>query len=202
MDSLATVASYSTVNYLWDKGLAVSSMTLDGALEVAQGALGQRKLPLTLSHCLHCTYEQRNFLYRAGVPRRRGVPLLHPRRRFLPQLPRHPEVRGGAHRRRSGAVVHHRGVAGHHGRRHQRLNIGTNISLGPDFNEMVGFTEPEVRHLVETYRELGVFNQDATTAMDIMGEWYKWLPVRQGSRDRSVQHRHGAVLSEAFDAEP
>ncbi len=31
------------------------------------------------------------------------------------------------------------------------LNIGTNISLEPDFNEMVGFTELEVRHLVETY---------------------------------------------------
>ena len=31
--------------------------------------------------------------------------LLHPRRRLLPQLLRHPEVRGGAHRRWSGAAV-------------------------------------------------------------------------------------------------
>ena len=52
------------------------------------------------------------------------------------------------------------------------FNIGTNISLEPDCNEMVGFTEAEVRHLVETYRELGVFNQDVDTAMGIMGEWY------------------------------
>ena len=52
------------------------------------------------------------------------------------------------------------------------FNIGTNISLEPDFNEMVGFTEAEVRHLVETYRDLGVFNQDLDTAMGIMGEWY------------------------------
>ena len=52
------------------------------------------------------------------------------------------------------------------------FNIGTNISLHPDFNEMVGFTEADVRHLVETYRELGVFNQDAATAMGIMGQWY------------------------------
>ena len=52
------------------------------------------------------------------------------------------------------------------------FNIGTNISLEPDFNEMVGFTEPEVRQLVETYRDLGVFNQDAATAMGIMGQWY------------------------------
>ena len=32
------------------------------------------------------------------------------------------------------------------------FNIGTNISLHADFNEMVGFTEAEVRCLVETYR--------------------------------------------------
>ena len=52
------------------------------------------------------------------------------------------------------------------------FNIGTNISLHPDYNEMVGFTEAEVRHLVETYRDLGVFNQEVDTAMGIMGQWY------------------------------
>ena len=52
------------------------------------------------------------------------------------------------------------------------FNIAKNLSLEPDFNEMLGFTEPEVRHLVETYRDLGVFNQDVATAMGIMGEWY------------------------------
>ena len=52
------------------------------------------------------------------------------------------------------------------------FNIGKNISLHPDFNEMVGFTEAEVRHLVDTYRGLGVFNQEIETAMGIMGEWY------------------------------
>ena len=50
------------------------------------------------------------------------------------------------------------------------FNIGKNISLHPDFNEMVGFTEAEVRHLVETYRQHGVFNQDIDTAMGIMGQ--------------------------------
>ena len=52
------------------------------------------------------------------------------------------------------------------------FNIGTNISLEPDFNEMVGFTDAEVRRLVDTYRDLGVFNQDVDAAMGIMGEWY------------------------------
>ena len=52
------------------------------------------------------------------------------------------------------------------------FNIGKNISLHPDFNEMVGFTEAEVRRLLETYRDHGVFNQDVDTAMGIMGQWY------------------------------
>ena len=52
------------------------------------------------------------------------------------------------------------------------FNIGTNLSLHPDFNEMVGFTEAEVRRLVETYREHGVFDQDVDEAMALMGEWY------------------------------
>ena len=52
------------------------------------------------------------------------------------------------------------------------FNIGTNISLHPDFNEMIGFTEAEVRRLVDTCRDRGVFSQDVDTAMDIMGDWY------------------------------
>ena len=52
------------------------------------------------------------------------------------------------------------------------FNIGKNVSLHPDFNEIVGFTEAEVRRLVETYRGHGVFNQDVDTAMGVMGQWY------------------------------
>ena len=52
------------------------------------------------------------------------------------------------------------------------FNIGKNVSLNPDFNEMVGFTEAEVRRLVETYRDHGVFEQDVDAAMALMGEWY------------------------------
>ena len=52
------------------------------------------------------------------------------------------------------------------------FNIGRNISLHPDFNEMVGFTGAEVQRLVETYRDRGVFDQDVDAAMALMGEWY------------------------------
>ena len=37
---------------------------------------------------------------------------------------------------------------------------------------MVGFTEAEVRRLLSTCRDLGVFDQDIDTAMGTMGEWY------------------------------
>ena len=52
------------------------------------------------------------------------------------------------------------------------FNIGANISLSPEFNEMLGFTEPEVRSLLEMYRGLGTFNQNVDDALDLMREWY------------------------------
>ena len=52
------------------------------------------------------------------------------------------------------------------------FNIGTNISLMPEFNELLGFTEAEVRGVLETYREHGVLDQDVDEAMAVMGEWY------------------------------
>ncbi len=52
------------------------------------------------------------------------------------------------------------------------FNIGSNVSLHPDFNELLGFTEPEVSGLLRTYRDHGVFSQDIDDAMGLMREWY------------------------------
>ena len=52
------------------------------------------------------------------------------------------------------------------------FNIGANLSLRPEFNELLGFTEAEVRDLLSTYRDLGVFDQDPDAALDTMREWY------------------------------
>ena len=52
------------------------------------------------------------------------------------------------------------------------FNIGRNISLRPEFNDMLGFTEEEVRDLLELYRDLGVFNQEVEAALAVMREWY------------------------------
>ena len=52
------------------------------------------------------------------------------------------------------------------------FNIGKNISLHPEFNDMLGFTEEEVCNLLEMYRDHGVFNQDVEAALAVMREWY------------------------------
>ena len=52
------------------------------------------------------------------------------------------------------------------------FNIGRNVSLRLEFNDMLGFTEAEVRVLLEMYRDHGVFNQDVEAALDVMREWY------------------------------
>ena len=44
--------------------------------------------------------------------------------------------------------------------------------MSPEFNELLGFTEPEVRGLLEMYRDLGVFDQNVDTALDTMRAWY------------------------------
>ncbi len=52
------------------------------------------------------------------------------------------------------------------------FNIGRNLSLHRTFNELLGFTEDEVRGLLETYRDLGVFDQEVDAALATMREWY------------------------------
>ena len=52
------------------------------------------------------------------------------------------------------------------------FNIGRNVTLNPEFNDVLGFTEPEVRGLLELYRDRGAFNQDVDAALDVMREWY------------------------------
>ena len=52
------------------------------------------------------------------------------------------------------------------------FNIGRNLSLDARFNEMLGFTEGEVRELLELYRDAGAFNQEVDEALALMRDWY------------------------------
>ena len=53
------------------------------------------------------------------------------------------------------------------------FNIGDNFSLMADYNEMVGFTEAEVRKMLEYYRDAtGVFRHSVDELIEIMRPWY------------------------------
>ena len=63
------------------------------------------------------------------------------------------------------------------------FNIATNISLRRRFNEMLGFTAAEVRGILESYRDHGVFEQDVDETMAVMGEWYNGYRFAKGARN-------------------
>jgi len=53
------------------------------------------------------------------------------------------------------------------------FNIGDNFSLNPNYNEMVGFTEDEVRSLLTYYRDTtGVFKHPVDELIEVMKPWY------------------------------
>ena len=63
------------------------------------------------------------------------------------------------------------------------FNIGSNISLEPKFDQILGFTEEEVRNLLEMYRDHGAFNQDVEAALDVMREWYNGYRFAKSTED-------------------
>ena len=52
------------------------------------------------------------------------------------------------------------------------FNIGTNYSLSPKFNEMTGFTEEEVREMLDYYGSVLPFNHTTDELIKVMKPWY------------------------------
>ena len=52
------------------------------------------------------------------------------------------------------------------------FNIGTNYSLAPEFNEMVGFTEEEVREMLAYYSSVLPFHHSVDELIEVMKPWY------------------------------
>ncbi|KPA17896.1 putative AAA-ATPase [Candidatus Magnetomorum sp. HK-1] len=52
------------------------------------------------------------------------------------------------------------------------FNIGTNISLDGNINEFMGFTESEVRSLLNYYHKEGLLTLDIEFSIDLMKKWY------------------------------
>ncbi len=51
-------------------------------------------------------------------------------------------------------------------------NIGTNLSMDPEFNMMLGFSETEVREMIEYYRNAGLITAPTNQLMADMKPWY------------------------------
>ena len=52
------------------------------------------------------------------------------------------------------------------------FNIGTNYSLTPQFNQMMGFTEEEVREMLTYYSTNSPFRHTVDELIEIMKPWY------------------------------
>ena len=52
------------------------------------------------------------------------------------------------------------------------FNIGTNYTTQPQFNGMVGFTEEDVRQMLDYYRQHYTFNHTTDELLEIMKPWY------------------------------
>ena len=55
-----------------------------------------------------------------------------------------------------------------HERPDQRINIGTNYTLNPQFNEMTGFTEKDVRDMLEYYSTTCPFNHSVDKLIELI----------------------------------
>ena len=52
------------------------------------------------------------------------------------------------------------------------FNIATNISIAPEFNMMLGFSETEVREMISYYKEAGMIKADTEQMIEEMKPWY------------------------------
>jgi len=51
-------------------------------------------------------------------------------------------------------------------------NIATNITMRPEFNQMLGFSEEDVRAMIRYYREAGALKREEDDLIDEMKPWY------------------------------
>ena len=52
------------------------------------------------------------------------------------------------------------------------FNVGRNLSLSPELNAMLGFTEGEVRQVLNIYHEAGALGEHPDEALATMRQWY------------------------------
>ena len=61
------------------------------------------------------------------------------------------------------------------------FNIGRNLSLSPEFNAMLGFTDQEVKRVLETYHDAGAMMERPESALATMRQWYNGYRFAEGA---------------------
>ncbi|WP_455635836.1 AAA family ATPase [Parabacteroides sp.] len=74
------------------------------------------------------------------------------------------------------------------------FNIGTNYSLSPLFNEMIGFTEEEVREMLTYYSTTSHFNHSVDELIEIMKPWYDNYCFAQECYGETMMYNSNMVL--------
>ena len=78
------------------------------------------------------------------------------------------------------------------------FNIGTNYSLDYDFNEMVGFTEEEVREMLTYYGKYHKFNHTVDELIEIMKPYYDNYCFCEDAYGETTMYNSNMVLSFMF----
>ena len=74
------------------------------------------------------------------------------------------------------------------------FNIGTNYSLSPEFNELVGFTEEDVRAMLDYYATTCEFHHTTDELIAIMKPWYDNYCFAKQSFGRTTFYNSNMVL--------
>ena len=75
------------------------------------------------------------------------------------------------------------------------FNIGTNYSLSPDFNELTGFTEEEVREMLDYYGSVLPFNHTTDELIKVMKPWYDNYCFAAKSYGKTTMYNSVMVLN-------
>jgi len=74
------------------------------------------------------------------------------------------------------------------------FNIGTNYSTSPEFNELVGFTEEDVREMLDYYRTTAEFHHTTDELIEKMKPWYDNYCFAKQCYGRTTMYNSNMVL--------
>ena len=74
------------------------------------------------------------------------------------------------------------------------FNIGTNYSLSPEFNELMGFTEEEVREMLTYYSTNSPFSHSVDELIELMKPWYDNYCFAQKKYGKVTMYNSNMVL--------